>query len=440
MKLVCCALCIIALATSAPQSGLAVPEADHLPRFDAYLQTFTSAGDFSGVALVARGDDVLFHRAYGYADAAAGERNGVGHAFRVASLSKTFTGAAIGILAEKGLLSVSDPLSKFLPEFPNASNITLEQLLRHTSGVGQLDSAEASQSCLAVGKLTERIAAVTPASAPGKEESYSNEGYVLLAAVIEKLSGQSYGAFLDAQIFKPLGMSRSGTMCQQWPIAPHANGYIAGLPNGASALIPHQEPAWDGAASVYSTTTDMLTWLRAVEGDRLFPHARYPFGWGRRNYSGRPLIEQSGQLEGYTSHISLYAKDHIYFVVLSNIESGMFGRLPKDFEALMFGVGEPSSPPVVVEAADPGRSLADFAGEYRNAEISIPLRVELRAGRLWMRWGEFGTGRPLIRTGPDEFSERAEYGQVRFTRDAAGSVVSSAWTWGDSPLVMTRQR
>ena len=102
--------------------------------------------------------------------------------------------------------------------------------------------------------------------------------------------------------------------------------------------LPFPEAAKIGPGSLYSNAHDLYLWLRAVDTNPRFRVDRleYPFGWGKRNYSGRDLIEQSGIHEGFNAHMALYPKDHVYIVVLSNIQSGLFNRIPKDLEAIVW--------------------------------------------------------------------------------------------------------
>src|SRR5262249_10550373 len=181
-------------------------------RLDDYLRPYLEVKDFSGVVLIAQGDTILAAKAYGMADFEAGVPNRIGTAFRIASLSKTFTAAAIAILIERGKVKLDDPLSRYIPDFPNGVKINVKQLLLHQSGVGQLDAPELLRNCSSTADLVERLKGVPPLFAPGTGGGYSNEGYLLLAAVIEKASGLTYESFLREDIFTPLGMSNYGTM------------------------------------------------------------------------------------------------------------------------------------------------------------------------------------------------------------------------------------
>ena len=403
-------------------------------KLDSYLQPYVKANDFSGVVLIAQGDRILRVREYGMADRVHGIRNRRNTAFRLASLSKTFTAAAIVMLIERGVVHLGDPLSHFFPEFPNGAQITVEHLLLHESGVGTLDSPDLLGRCVSSDEMVRRIAKATPLFAAGTTDRYSNEGYVLLAAIIEHASGMSYEAFLRKNVFRPLNMKHTGVICTEWPVSNHAVGYIAGLGADVESL-PFNQAGWNGPGSLYSTADDLYAWLQSINGNRLFKFSalKYPYGWGKRNYSGKPSVEQSGELEGYTAHMALYPEQKIYLVFLNNIESGLFSRVPKDMEAVLFG-GKPSSPPESSPVPVVKNSLAGFAGSYSTKEFPVPLKFEVKDAGLFMHWGEGPFLRPLSMTGKDRFFARAEYGSYVFIRDASGRVsgVSAKWDAGGS--------
>jgi CubicO group peptidase (beta-lactamase class C family) len=407
-------------------------------RMDAYLLAFVEAKDFSGVVLVAQGEKILFEKSYGFADHQKRKPNQVNTTFRIASLSKTFTGAGVAILMEQGKVQPDDPLTKFVPDFPNGNNILVKHLLLHSSGVGQLDSPEYSRTCFPTKELVDRISKVPPLFAPGADGQYSNEGYILLAYIIEKVSQMDYESFMRKNIWTPLGMKNTGVMCNQWPVSEHSTGSTA-VDSAAPVPLAFEEAVANGPGSIYSTAGDLLLWLKALNQDRPFNFSKlsYPYGWGKRDYSGHKLVEQSGQLAGFNSLMSLYTDDKIYFVFLSNIQSGMFNRLPKDFESIVFG-GTPSSPPVTKEISSDPKTLAEYQGAYRTKNIPVPMNIELVDGRLWMHWGENVFRRPIIMTAKDEFYFRAEYARIKFERDDKMKIIQSSWFWSDEPLVLTK--
>jgi hypothetical protein len=129
--------------------------------------------------------------------------------------------------------------------------------------------------------------------------------------------------------------------------------------------------------------------------------------------------------------MAVYPEQNIYLVFLNNIESGLFSRVPKDIEAVMFG-GKPSSPPESTPVPAVKSSLAGFAGSYSTKEFPVPLKFEVKDSGLFMHWGEGPFLRPLIMTGKDQFFARAEYGSYEFIRDTSGRVsgVTAKWESG----------
>jgi len=229
---------------------------------------------FSGVVLVAKGDRILVNRAYGLADQQWKVRNRTDTAFHLGSVGKMFTAAAILRLARDGRLSLDDPLAKWVPEYPHpeASRITLKHLLTHSAGIGPWDGREFRRDMTG----TELGATMTAPLefAPGERFSYSNAGFVLLQAVIEKATGKSYGDALQQLIFAPAGMTGTGL----WPVT-------AIVPNRATGYLrPEDDPLGlgprfsneqflgygaNGSGGHYSTSADLLAFNRAIASDTL---------------------------------------------------------------------------------------------------------------------------------------------------------------------------
>lgn len=410
-------------------------------RLDAYLNPYVAAHDFSGVVLIARGDSVLAHKAYGMADFTRDVPNKPDTKFRTASVSKTFTATAIIMLREQGKLKLTDALSQFLPDFPNGQGITIEHLLDHRSGVGTFDDPEVSEKNLPTAELVRRIAKRPPLFAPGIKEVYSNEGYVLLAAIIEKLSGLEYDQFLQERIFEPLGMRDSGTVRIGRTVPNHALGHVPGPgPKGVSSL-GYEESGRPGAGSIYSTTADLYRWMKAIRGQRLSHYDSFPdaYGWGKRTYGGRHLIEQAGLNEGFNSYIAIYRDEPVFIAFLSNVQTGLFNRVALDLNAIVFG-GEFSKPPSVRPVAITEEKLAEYIGRYEASSIPVPLHLVRRDGALHIQWGRYRAVRPLIPTGPDEFFYRSEYVAIRFQRNASGKIENAVWSAGSGePIRFARK-
>lgn len=396
---------------------------DLAARADSYLQTYAAAGQFSGVVLIARDGEVLFEKAYGERDFRSGAPMRPDAGFSIASLTKTFTGAAIVKLQQEGRLRIEAPLSSVMADFPNGSQITFDQLLRHTSGVGVFDTPDVYRTPQTIAELAARVATLKPLFAPGKGDEYSNEGYVLLARTVEMISGQAYGDYLQRSFMRPLGMK--DTVLDHGPTgARRARGARAVLGAAPKPLVEEESPLW-GASGLRSCARDLRLWARAVHEKRIvdLTTLKYPYGWGRRTYQGRRLIEQSGEVEGFGSYVAAYEDGHCV-VCLSNVQSGMQGRWGPDFAALIFG-GELSTPPRL-RAFGGAVDLAAYAGEYRNPDGGAPFLLRLREGDLEASWGAFPFWRPVSVIGPSELFVVADYSRLVASRDGAGGVSALA--------------
>lgn len=238
-------------------------------RLDSVLRAEARHG-FSGVVLVARGERIRFERAYGSAATAGALPGRLG--FWIASDSKQFTATAILRLVELGRLSVSDSIGRFLPDVPGDKRaVTIHQLLTHTSGLPTAYRADG---------ITDRDAAVAAilglklASPPGTRFAYSNDGYVLLAAIVEIASGVPFDAFQRDSLFARAGLVDTGLWGFELPGA-----VIAPVPNpravrSRSATIyrgGHNVANWGyrGPTGIHSTARDLHAWIEAVRGGRV---------------------------------------------------------------------------------------------------------------------------------------------------------------------------
>lgn len=249
---------------------------------------------FSGVILVAKGDRVIVRRAYGFADLQWKIRNRIDTAFHTGSVGKMFTAAAILRLASQGRLSLDDSAAKWVPEFqnPESSKITLRRLLSHSSGLADWDirHKESMTGAEAAARMNMPLRFV-----PGSKFEYSNGGFVLLGAVIEKETGKPFPDALRELIFEPAGMRGAGV----WPVT-------AVVPNRATGYrYPPDDPlgigprysneqflgyAGDGSGGVYATADDLFSFSQALAGNRLLDAAhtkemlepRFDFAGGPR--------------------------------------------------------------------------------------------------------------------------------------------------------------
>lgn len=256
-----------------PRPPVEVVEA--LPDLKAQLDRWGGSGQFTGGVLVAKGDEVLYRQVHGWADRSLMKPLELNSRFRLASVSKQFTAAAILRLQDEGKLSVWDPVCKYIQPCPAAwAPIRLHHLLSHTSGIPDLMARP--------GWGVRRVTPATPEELtqdsmryglqfpPGTKVRYDNAGYNLLGAVVEKVSGTDLHDFLQQAFFKPLGMTDTGYDDGQSDV-------VMGYANLAGGPTPQPDANVSiiyGAGALYSTLDDMLIWERALHrGHVLSPNS-----------------------------------------------------------------------------------------------------------------------------------------------------------------------
>lgn len=335
------------LSSACPYSHSQPPDRQQvLAREDAYIAEERAAHHFRGVVLVGMDGKIVFEKAYGHADEEWDVSNTPKTKFRIASLTKQFTAACILILQERGLLHVQDVASKYLPEMPAAwKAVTIHQLLTHTAGIPNADHSGQQSAKMGdrIGAAPEEMIASVASKPldfdPGTKWNYSNNGYILLGMLIEKLSAKSYADFLKSNIFDPLGMTDSGYDRASEILKARASGYDISNGHLTNAdFIDMSLPF--SAGGIYSTVEDLFRWNEALahpgkllSADSLkqmfteYPEATHEgqhYGYGvviSRQKFGRLLYYHGGGVNGFSSVIQRYPEERLCIVVLSNLET-----------------------------------------------------------------------------------------------------------------------
>ena len=320
-------------------------------KIDTYILHYVQTNDFSGTVLIGRRDHILYSRGFGYADLAHNVKNTINTKFRLASITKQFTSAAILILEQEGKLRVSDPVSNFIPEFPAGQKIKLHHFLTHTSGVIDIFSLpnyyEKKNLEMTLEDVVNWIKSEPLQFQPGERYSYSNSGYTLLAYVIQVASGQGYGEYIKKKIFIPLGMDDSGNYERNVVIKNFASGYD---PLGYED-IQYAQPSNDalllGSGSLYSTVQDLFRWDRALRTEKIlnktskkkmFTDYGNSYGYGVSVYKrdGKKVISHDGRMPGFIGNMARYVVDNTAIIFLGNIQSGVGDFLRDDLAAILF--------------------------------------------------------------------------------------------------------
>ena len=257
-----------------PRPPLVVVET--LPQLTAQLNRWGGSGQFTGGVLVARGDEVLFRQVHGFANRNLGKPLELNSRFRLASISKQFTAAAILRLQDEGVLSTHDPLCRWIDPCPPAwEPIRLYHLLGHSSGIPDLMARPAWGTRRVTPATMEELTAASMQYGlqfpPGTKIRYNNAAYNLLGDVVERASGAALHDYLRTVFFEPLGMADTG-------YDDDASGVVMGYANLGGG--PTEQPDANvsiivGAGALYSTLDDLLVWNRALHGGHLLTPRSY---------------------------------------------------------------------------------------------------------------------------------------------------------------------
>ncbi len=373
-------------------------------RMEQVIQSHVQNRTFMGSVLVAKGDTVLLSKGYGSASLELDVPNAPATKFRIGSITKQFTAASILLLEERGKLATSDLIKKHLPDAPAAwDGITLHHLLTHTSGIPNFTGLKEYATLRGISTTVDKTIAVFRDKPldfpPGEKMAYSNSGYLVLGHVIEKLSGGSYEAFVQANVFTPLAMTDSGYDSNSRIIPRRASGYLPG-PGGflnagyVHMTVPH------AAGALYSTTGDLLKWERALLGGKLLTAASlqkmlapdkadYAYGVIVRSPNGRRQVWHNGGIDGFNASMGHYPDSELTIIVLGNVN----GPAPDQLVALLgaIGHGDPVQLPGERKEIPLPPSAAAYAGVYELAP-GITITVTHKSGQLFAQL----TGQPPI--------------------------------------------
>ena len=323
------------VVTAAPTVAAPTPSPTAAPDLEAELDSLLGT-DFNGSALVVKDGTVLYAKGIGMADDANKIANTPSTRFRIGSITKQFTAMAILILESRGLVKQGDPVCDYLDTCPKAwSGVTIEHLLDHTSGIADFTEQPDFDSMRAAtpAETVASVAKIPLEWTPGTSFGYTNTGYVLLGMVIEKASGKPYEAFLQDEIFGPLGMKDSGYEHGDTP------GLAVGYADGFEEAEPLDMSVPYAAGGLYSTVLDLQRWEEALYTEQLAPAAdmaRYftplwdntdllGFGYAYGIYvgdeRGSQRVWHDGGINGFYAGLSRYSDDHIAVALLTNRES-----------------------------------------------------------------------------------------------------------------------
>lgn len=397
------------------------------------FDTLYTKHQFNGCVLVADADKPVFQGAFGYADLDKKIPLDMDTRFEMASVTKQFTAMAVMQLQEQGKLKYSDSIRKYFPALPY-QGVTIMDLLHHTSGIpdflgwtaNQIDTSKAHTNEDMIERLPENIPVVS--FAPGTAFSYSNSNYVLLAAIVAKVSGMSFCDYMQENIFKKIGMTNTlvySKYTAESPLSNYASGYTWD-PGDNKFVAPESLMAnryifylggMSGAYGISSTVKDLLKWDQALYTEQLVSSATlkeaftpqrlkdssyagfnesmpYGFGWIlSTDTSENTFVWHNGGFSGYTSLIVRYTKRHLAVIVLQNIWDNVSPN------ALMVPVSQildqeqhydlPEVPPLKRGMNVTAAQLQPLAGIYQvKNNPSVKMEISVRGNRLYAKYME----------------------------------------------------
>ena len=339
-------------------------------RIDAVAREVLAAGGPGLVVGVTTGKRSII-RGYGRSDVSRKTPAIADTPFPLASVTKQFTAVAILLLQGEGRLSLSDKLSRYVPTFPNGQNITIEQLLAHTSGLA--DYAEAPSAAThkfrsnSTEEIAQWVATLPPRFGPGERWEYSNSNYALLGLIIERASGLSWSDFMTKRLFIPAGMRDTAFDDPVTRSKAQASGYVRdrAVAGGWKAVRPIDGSLPGAAGGLRTTAADLLRWSQALHGGRILDRASYEqlitparLSDGRTTKFGMPADWQAGlnadyalglfvtptahgvrlwhggDIDGFRAWLTYYPRYRLTVAILGNAENVEIGEAQLEAAAL----------------------------------------------------------------------------------------------------------
>jgi CubicO group peptidase (beta-lactamase class C family) len=346
------------LATPKPSSAVGLvlhrlPQAQALAALAEHAAERARADEFAGAVLVARHGKVLLKDAWGRADRKTGVANTPATRFRIGSMNKMFTAVATLQLVEAHKLALDDPIGQHLPGYPNkevAAKVTVRHLLTHTGGTGDIFGPEFDQHRLQLREHRDYLKLYGRRGLsfePGSRFEYSNYGFVLLGALIEHVSGESYDDYVDAHVFRPAGMRSTGALPESTDLPGRAVGYLRTSPG--SDWVPNTDTLpWRGTAAGggYSTVGDLLRFAQALSSGTLISKAtlaeatrpyqqQYGYGFGVQGQGRLASYGHGGGAPGMNGELRIFPQLGYIVVSLSNLDPPAASELVEFFTLRM---------------------------------------------------------------------------------------------------------
>jgi CubicO group peptidase (beta-lactamase class C family) len=315
----------------------------------AKLEQEVAADRFSGAVLLAQNGQPIYSAAFGLADREKKIPNKLDTRFRIGSMNKMFTATSILQLAQAGKLQLTDPLGKYLTDYPNknvASKVTIHHLLTHTGGTGDFFGPEFDAHRLELRALKDYVTLYGQrdlAFEPGSRWEYSNYGFLLLGLIVERVSGQDYYDYVRDHVYKPAGMNSTGSLPENEIVPDRSIGYTK---DGGATWHPNTDtlpPRATSAGGGYSTVEDLLRFANALNGHKLLDEhytdllttgkveagngGKYAYGFGDNVVDGVRWFGHGGGAPGMNGDLKIFPQSGYVIAVLANMDPPAAGRI-----------------------------------------------------------------------------------------------------------------
>jgi CubicO group peptidase (beta-lactamase class C family) len=411
-------------------------------KLDEYLSAANKIDKFNGNALIVHNGKILLQKSYSYKNFAKHSLNDSNTIFQIGSITKQFTATVILKLQEEGRLSVQDKLSKYFPQFKYGDDITLENLLTHTSGIynytNDIDEADSAIVCNPIDKqlALDIIFKHPPEFKPGTQFRYCNSGYYLLGMIIEKLTNKSYEQNIRDIIFTPLQMTHSFFDFKHSADTNIATGYQS---LSDTSAIEAKAWRWDStvtyaAGGIFSTTGDIYKWAQAIAGKQILsaaswkamftPHLdKYGYGVYIDSLFGKQAITHGGGIPGFIAYLCYYPENDVTIILLNNYGwfNDAFNGINTDLSAIIFNkpyklLTDHSNKKI------PDDVLKKYIGQY-DFDKKHHAYITLENGSLQMEAPQGGLPKsPLFAEDENNFYLKIINAVIEFVKDGSGNI------------------
>jgi CubicO group peptidase (beta-lactamase class C family) len=322
-----------------------------MKKLDHYMLSKVEKEGFSGTVLVAKNNKIVYSRAFGYADRELNVKNSIQTKYRIGSITKQFTAAAILKLTESNALSLQDKLSKFFPSYLKGDSISIHMLLNHSSGIKNYTNLPAFEQLFPLALAKDSIIALFKNQSldfkPGTQWRYSNSGYFLLGCIVEQVSGQDFGQYIKKNLLIPAGLLNTSMDRPDFILHNRAKGYHKEDKIWKNASYISMEFPFSAGALV-STVNDLYLWNKALhQGNLLQANSKkqmmqaylgeYGYGLFVNKYQNKLRIGHTGGIPGFISHLDYYPTEKLHVIVLANYNADS-QKMAADLAKILFSL------------------------------------------------------------------------------------------------------